>query len=252
MKAAILSDIHGNLEALQAVMDDIVKQGVQYVYCLGDIISYGPDPVSCLRVAQTFNLSLLGNHEEAVIKNEDNFSPSASKAAAWTRKVLSLPNNKHFLSYLRTLPKKFETGNSLLVHGSPIDTQNQYLIPEQLYSPTHLIIFKVNFAHVKHVCFFGHTHRPGMFVLDDKTGSIFFLDPTYNDPMRIDSNDKYMINPGSVGQPRDKDPRACYLIVEKGHVLWRRIPYNNVQTKNKILTIPELDDYLGYRLLSGS
>ena len=251
MKRAIISDIHGNFEALNAVMNRIDELRVDEIICLGDIIGYGPDPIKCLdTVMEKCQLTILGNHDQAAIFDPEGFNPVAMRAIYWTRKKLEADLDNPEKSDLRwdflgELPRRHDEGEYLFVHGSPRDPTNEYVFPEHIYERDLMAMLMSRF---EKICFQGHTHIPGFFT---ESGS--FITPEQHDyHFRVDG-EKFMINVGSVGQPRDGDPRSCFVVsdTEEGTVDYHRVEYDVETTRAKIHEVPELDNMLGDRLLTG-
>ena len=251
MKRAIISDIHGNFEALTAVMNRIGELEVDQIICLGDIIGYGPDPLLCLdTVMEKCELTILGNHDQAAIFDPEGFNPVAMRAIFWTRTQLegdtSNPEKADLRwDFLGELPRRHDEGEYLFVHGSPRDPTNEYVFPENIYEKDLMSMLMSRF---EKICFQGHTHIPGFFT---ESGS--FITPEQRDfHFRLD-DDKCMINVGSVGQPRDGDPRSCFVVLdtEEKTVVYNRVEYDVETTRQKIHSVPELDNMLGDRLLTG-
>ena len=251
MKRAIISDIHGNLEALQAVFAKIEELGVDETICLGDIIGYGPDPALCLdTVIENCALTILGNHDQAAVFDPQGFNPVALRAIYWTRDQLEddscgIDKCNRRWDFLGELPRRKDEGTFLFVHGSPRDPTNEYVFPEHVYEPARLENLMKRF---EQYCFQGHTHIPGVFT---ETGSC--LSPKDHDHKFELTKTKLMINVGSVGQPRDEDPRACFAVLdtEELTINYYRVDYDVERTRKKIYDVPELDNMLGDRLLSG-
>ena len=249
MKRALISDIHANWEALTAVLADIREQGISTIYCLGDIIGYGPDPCQCLdKIIATANLTILGNHDQASLFDPKGFNPVALQSVYWTRNQLDSSGaagtvNRRW-DFLGELPRMHSEGDFLFVHGSPRDPTNEYVFPEDVLNEGKM---EALFGRVEQYCFQGHTHIPGVFT----TGE--FLSPEECSYEYQLTAEKTMVNVGSVGQPRDGDPRACYVVLDEttGQVVFRRVTYRYGDTAGKIYDIPELDDMLGDRLGSG-
>jgi predicted phosphodiesterase len=215
---AIISDIHSNLEALKTVLADIDERGIEKIYCLGDIIGYGPDPAECLDlVAKRAVLCLCGNHDHAVFYEPTNFNVAAEKAAYWTRAVLEEEKNTEKRNrrwkFLGGLGPRHEIDGLLLVHGSPRKPINEYLFPDDVCTNPQKL--QMSFERMEQLtCFCGHTHVPGVFVDDP-----YFEPPDELSDQRYTIGDeKVIINVGSVGQPRDRDPRAAYVIVDEDEV----------------------------------
>jgi diadenosine tetraphosphatase ApaH/serine/threonine PP2A family protein phosphatase len=247
---AILSDIHSNLEALQAVLRDAADQGAQAHYCLGDVVGYGPDPRECLELAMAFDVNILGNHDQAALYDPPDFNPTAERSVFWTRDQIDAPvKNRQaanrrweFLSELELRPTHRQ-GDLLFVHGSPANPLHEYVFPEDVYNQRKMgRIFRL----IKRYCFCGHTHVPGIFTEEgqfyspDEVGHLFELDER-----------RALCNVGSVGQPRDGDPRACYVLLDGKTIRYRRVEYDVDATAKKIYAVPELDRFLGDRLRSG-
>lgn len=251
MRQALISDIHGNLEALTAVLKDIQDQNLERIVCLGDIVGYGPNPCECLDlVMDKCALTILGNHDQAALFDPEGFNPVALRAIYWTRDRLDRgPGSSSAIhrrwDFLSELPRFHREQKKLYVHGSPRDATNEYVFPEAIYDQTKMGAL---FDKVDLHCFQGHTHMPGIFTTDGE-----FISPDECEYKFVLSDEKLMINVGSVGQPRDEDPRPCYLIVddEKEYIEFRRVDYDFNKTAEKIYNIPDLDDMLGDRLKTG-
>ena len=251
MRRALISDIHANLEGLQAVLEDIRVQHVDQIYCLGDIIGYGPNPCECLDlVIENCSLTILGNHDQAAMIDPDGFNPVALGAVYWTRdqlekQIAQSEQGARRWDFIGELPTHQQEGDYLFVHGSPREPTNEYVFPEDVYNHTKLVSL---FERVEQYCFQGHTHIPGVFTEDRD-----FISPEECDYQYRLGQSKIMVNVGSVGQPRDEDPRSCYVILDdmENLLTYRRVEYPCQLTANKIYKIPELDDMLGNRLLSG-
>ena len=244
---AIISDIHGNLEALEAVLADIRQQGIKEIFCLGDIIGYGPNPRECIDlVIQNCQVTILGNHDQAALFDPEGFNPTAERAILWTRSVLEggepAQSEKRW-EFLGELPRMRREPGFLFVHGSARNPLNEYVFPEDVYNQRKM---EKIFGLVEKYCFQGHTHIPGAFV-DDYT----FRAPEEMD-YRIELGDaKVLINVGSVGQPRDGDSRASYVTLNSKTVSFRRVEYDLEKTIAKIYDEPDLDNNLGDRLRDG-
>ncbi len=286
---AIISDIHANYEALEAVMADIDRRGVRDVICLGDVVGYGASPKECLDlVIERTRLCLCGNHDQAVFYEPYNFNVGAERACFWTREVFEQEPKKSARDrrweFLGKLPFRIEQKDLLFVHGSPRRPVNEYLFAEDVYTNPHKIL--ANFERLdthQRACFNGHTHVPGVF-LDDP-----YFDPPDELPepgiFELSGDEKALINVGSVGQPRDRDPRACYVLIHHydevleeleravdrpeeerplllappaagdpkpvPKVEFVRIEYDIEKAVAKVKAVSELDDFLGERLYDG-
>jgi predicted phosphodiesterase len=248
VKRAIVSDIHGNLEALEAVLADIAGESVDSIYCLGDIVGYGPNPRECIDRVISFDQSILGNHDQGALYDPEGFSSGAERAIFWTRDQLEMPNGdaeqmaKRW-QFLSELPRTVREGPFTFVHGSVRNPLSEYVFPEDTHNPKKL---ERLFAMIERYAFQGHTHVPGVFTEDGR-----FLSPAEIGGKYSLGNSKLMINVGSVGQPRDGDPRACYLLLSDDAIEYRRVPYQLEKTVAKIHAITELDPFLGDRLKEG-
>ena len=245
-RRAIISDIHGNLEALQAVLKDIESQRVDDIYCLGDVVGYGPNPCECVDTCFDFKLCLLGNHDNGALFDPEGFSSGAEKAIFWTRSQLEngdSVNGRKRWNFLARLPRTVREGDFMFVHGSPRSPLNEYVFPEDVYNERKMSRI---FGYIQKYCFQGHTHVPGVF-----TENFRFYSPAEISNTYTLGEQKLMINVGSVGQPRDSDPRSSYVVLEDNEIEFRRVEYDPTETRQKILAIAELDDFLGDRLLEG-
>lgn len=245
---AIISDIHGNLEALEAVLEDIRSQGIAEIYCLGDVVGYGPNPRECIdRVMQYCQTTILGNHDQAALFDPEGFNAGAERAIFWTRSALeagSGPENERRWEFLGELPRMKREEPYLFVHGSARNPLNEYVFPEDIYNQRKM---ERIFGLVDQFCFQGHTHIPGVF-----TEEYSFLRPDEFDyRIELPAGKKMLINVGSVGQPRDNDNRSCYVVLDGNQISYRRVPYDFQKTAAKIYAIPELDNFLGDRLREG-
>ncbi len=248
MRRAVLSDVHGNIEALTAVLADIKTQSVDGIYCLGDVIGYGPNPVECLDTIMKVDVCILGNHDQAAMFDPDGFNPVALRAIYWTRERMDeIQGNSNAVNrrwdFLGELPRFKDEGRFKFVHGSPRDPTNEYVFPEHAYDERKM---KNLFRRVEQFCFQGHTHIPGVF-----TEECEFISPEDCDYQFQLGDGKLLVNVGSVGQPRDSDPRACYAVVSDDSVEFRRVEYPLEETVAKIYQIEQLDNMLGDRLRGG-
>jgi predicted phosphodiesterase len=250
---AILSDIHGNLEALQAVLEDIDRHNVQEIYCLGDVVGDGPDPRRYLDLSMRWPVVLLGNHDQAALLALAGFQPGAGRASLWTRDQLGAPDPSpeaagRRRAFLGERPRKHEEGDFLFVHGSARHPVREYVFPEDI---SDLAKMGGIFSLVKRCCFQGHTHLPGIFVESPPGGAWQFLRPeAVDDEYRLDSR-KVLCNVGSVGWPKDGDWRACYALFDGDTIRFRRVEYDVASTVRKVRGTEGLDDLLGQRLLLG-
>jgi len=242
MRFAFISDIHANLEALQAVLADIDRNRIDEVICLGDIVGYGANPNECVElVSKRCPITLLGNHDIAAINLEHthNFNMHARIAIEWTSQTLTEENK----SFLKALPTKKTKDSLTLVHSTPYE-------PDMWYYITSLEEAAFNFQFfTTRVCIVGHTHIPMIVTIEGEEISshqekyISFKD---KDMMRL------LINAGSVGQPRDRDHRSCYSILDTRDESFtiRRIAYNVQKAQDKMRKI-KMPDFLVNRLSDG-
>ena len=245
-KRAIISDIHGNIEALTAVMEDISAQGVDEIFCLGDVVGYGPNPRECIDVCRDFKLVLLGNHDNGALFDPDGFSSGAERAIFWTRQQLedaSFEGAAQRWDFLAKLPRTHRIEDHMFVHGSPRSPLNEYVFPEDVYNQRKI---ERIFGFIHQYCFQGHTHVPGVF-----TENCRFYSPTEIGNEFELNQQKVMVNVGSVGQPRDGDPRSSYVTVDDSALTFHRVEYDPTNTRDKIYAIEALDNFLGDRLFEG-
>jgi diadenosine tetraphosphatase ApaH/serine/threonine PP2A family protein phosphatase len=241
----ILSDLHANLEALQAVLDDAAGAW-DAVLCLGDIVGYGADPNAVADwIRSHAQHTVRGNHDKVAVGLEtlEWFNPIAQGAARWTQETLTTENRQ----WLRELPKgPLPLDGFQLVHGSPLD-EDQYLIePEDVALAAGVVELPLTF--------FGHTHIQGGFelrprrLLEVKRPSPFEAERTHD----LAPGSRYLINVGSVGQPRDRDPRAAYALYDSGdaRVQLRRVKYDIARAQKKIINAG-LPTLLAERLADG-
>lgn len=260
-RVALISDVHGNHVALQAVLRDIEAQRVDAIYCLGDVVGYGPQPIECMKLVRAVCESdkiIMGNHDQAVIHEPIGFNRSARQAAMWTNQIAKpglfniFGGKRARWNWLKQLPTVLTEEDVIFVHASPRQHLEEYILEEHTKGISFTgedpqVLLEENFALVEHSCFIGHTHRPG--VVDDRTMSWHNL-PDLGYRWEIDER-KTLINIGSVGQPRDGDPRASYVIFDGALVEWRRVEYDVQAVRAMILKNPHLDDRLGERLVEG-
>jgi predicted phosphodiesterase len=256
VKRAIISDIHGNLAAFETVLEDIRKQGIEEIYCLGDIIGYGPDPRACIDLAKGFPVNLLGNHEEAVLFGAIGFNPKAKVAIDWTREQLSLKSepqekNRELWNFIGGLAKQHREGSLLFVHGSPRDPTREYIFKQDYQDRKKMDeIFSSPPEAPWQVCFAGHTHHPGIFAQDHP---YTFLEPheVGNEFQYAGSKTRILVNVGSVGQPRDGDRRASYVVMDDERIRFLRLDYDVQRTIRRFKDFPDLPEYLAKRLEEG-
>ena len=251
---AVISDIHANFEALSAVLSELDRLEVKTIFCLGDLVGYGPDPIECVdAVRQRCAVTLCGNHDFGLVYGADDFNPVARASLEHHRRLLMprydrpSPEARARWDFLKALPKRHVREQTLFVHGSPRNPVTEYLrkIDVLLAMADKL---NENFAQVDWLCYIGHTHRAGVITQDlqflepDDVGGIFNPKP----------HQKAIINPGSVGQPRDHDSRAAFVTIsDKGEVCFRRVTYDVQAVAARMAAMPDVDPSLAERLRKG-
>ncbi len=251
---AVISDVHGNLEALTAVIDDIRGQGVRIIYNLGDTVGYGPDPAACVDLVDAAcAVNLCGNHDYAVLFDAEGFNPIAKKSVDCHRELLRpMPESddeekERRWAWLSNLEPMLEGAGFEAMHGSPRQPITEYVLPSDPEMDP-LKIFDVFSAMSQHIAFVGHTHFPG--VLEENNESFLMLS-SISGRYHIRDDIRAIINVGSVGQPRDRNPRSCYLIYDGESVSYRRVEYDVEKTVQKILAFPDIHPATGLRLRDG-
>lgn len=224
MKYAILGDVHSNLEALTAVLEDAGQQGVTHYACTGDLVGYNADPKACLQKVRSLDCRIVqGNHDYYAACNEsmELFTPMAQKSIRWTRKQLS-PFDRRFL---RQLPLILDIETFTIVHSSLSNPHRWNYIFKTKAAEAN---FRNQF---NNVCFFGHTHVPLAFVKSNSG-----TEKGFYETLHIRPDCQYLINVGSIGQPRDRDPKPAYAIydLDAATVTLRRVEYDVETTQKKI------------------
>ncbi len=225
MRYAILADIHSNLTALEAVLADLSQQGgADEIWCLGDIVGYGPDPHECLELVRSrCKLCVAGNHDLAVIGKLDisSFNPDAVKAIRWHSSQL-IESETHFLA---DLPQKIVKGDFTLVHGSPRQPLWEYILSAR-QAEENLTYFNTR------CCLIGHSHLPQYYQCDTTCSS---GNPQEGNSFLLSAS-RYILNPGSVGQPRDRDPRAAYGLYDSptATMNFQRVSYDIVSVQSRM------------------
>jgi len=250
LRLLILSDIHANLEALEACLDAAPEH--DQVYNLGDIVGYGANPNEVTERSRDLgSVFVRGNHDKACSGVSDlaDFNPIAGLAALWTRQKLT-PDH---LEFLRELPQGplAPMENVQLVHGSPRD-EDEYVL---MASDAYLMLAQADVP----LTFFGHTHVQRCFLLDAGKGPGKSLVPAYKAArgkqsvkLELKPDTRYMVNPGSVGQPRDNDPRAAFVLYDtaENSITFHRVPYDVARAQEKIISAG-LPERLAARLAEG-
>lgn len=240
-KYAVISDAHSNAEALRSVLEDIGDRQIQDIFFLGDAVGYGPEPNECIALlSNECRIMIAGNHDWGLLGLTDpgSFNENARIALAWTRGVLTDSNRE----ILRRSPLKAELREMdiTLVHATPD-------APEQWRYLLKLSEAENSFQHIQtEICFVGHSHRP--FIIEMPLSGALNIN---KQEMRKKSGCRYIVNAGSIGQPRDGDPRACYALVDGERIELVRVGYNIRATQKRMrdMTLPQpLIERLSYGL----
>ncbi|NQW99900.1 metallophosphoesterase family protein [bacterium] len=224
MRIALFGDIHANLEALEAVLEDAGKQGATDFVCMGDVVGYNADPAACLEIVREMNCpTVKGNHDEDASGSHslETMNPVAATALEWTRAQLST-EQRLWLARLRMVR---QVSDFTVVHSTLDQPANWNYVTNRFDAMSN---FSYQFTQL---CFHGHTHVPRVYVKTDKVLEV----PA--ESVAIEAGAKYFINVGSVGQPRDGDCRACYAIYDLEHqlIVFRRVEYDIDKAQGKIL-----------------
>jgi diadenosine tetraphosphatase ApaH/serine/threonine PP2A family protein phosphatase len=266
---AIISDLHANVPALETALEDARARGAQRYVCLGDMVGYGANP--CFALDQVMQLCvpgardpkaperaladgicLRGNHEEALLESAADFNPKAKAAIEWTREELlrhSQDGGADYFDFIdRLAPVDFRSDPvAMFAHGSPSDPVREYMLPRDITDAAKL---KRNFAAMKRdLCFVGHSHVPAIYYQD---GTLFRpngTDGPYD--LQISPKKRAIVNVGSVGQPRDGDPRLSYVMFDGTTITFVRLAYDHAAAAAAIRAVKELPEYLAERLALG-
>ena len=249
-KIAILSDIHSNLEAFQVVLEDLEAQDVDFIFCLGDIIGYGPSPGDVLGMSRIFDFILMGNHENAIINGDRGFNSYAKEAIEWTKNHMTSKE----ISTIAYFIKGIAFTDYLFIHASPRFPYFEYINNPRLAAEN----FATNRFKNRRFCFYGHTHLTGLYFKRSAKDEVEFigLPREENESSRsvytfhLSDYHRALINIGSVGQPRDRDPRACYVILDNNELSFVRIKYR-IKDVVKKLYANHLPRILAQRLKIG-
>jgi len=241
MKLGIISDIHSNLSALEAVLDHLSGKGASEYLCCGDLVGYGPDPAACLKRLRRLKLTVVaGNHDQGILGQTpvSAFNRAAQAAITWTRKQLKEDD----FAFLDSLPLVERRGSFCLVHGSPSAPEHWEYIFSVREAAEEMSYFSEN------CCIVGHSHYP--FAVERRNGDDVHL--LAHSGFELKPELKYLVNAGSVGQPRDGDPRACCLLFDTSTkvMTFHRVEYDiaSVQVRVRAAGLPE---FLATRLASG-
>ncbi len=243
MRYAFISDIHANLEALEAVLDDTETEHIDEVICLGDIVGYGANPNECVDLIKKMcPVTLLGNHDAAAVEllSTQHFNIHAKIAIEWTTQTL----RKDIKNLLTELPLKSTLDQMTLVHATPYEPNMWYYITSLEEAAFNFQFFDTQ------ICMVGHTHIPIIIVLDNQKELYVHQDVTIR--LTDTAGCRLLINVGSVGQPRDRNPKSCYGIfdTETAEFTYRRVAYNIEKTQQKMKRI-KMPEFLVSRLEDG-
>jgi diadenosine tetraphosphatase ApaH/serine/threonine PP2A family protein phosphatase len=271
---ALISDIHGNLAALDAVMRDVETRSVDEVLCLGDIVGYGPDPEACLDVVMArARWALMGNHDHALLHGAEGFNPLAAEVIRLTADRMSAGVSATAAycphaspgqcpaclamarapaarwQYLEHLELSRREGDVLYVHGSPLDPVFEYVFPDRCGRAWRPGRARQVLDAVPGIAFCGHTHYPCAISSD----LVCHYPVDGGSRIQLEKSCKYLVNLGSVGQPRDGDPRASYVLFDEREriVEWRRLPYDIASVAERIEAMCGRDNWCAKRLWKG-
>src|SRR5271170_6730389 len=224
MRYAIIADIHANLEAFQVVLADIKTQKVQQIVCLGDVVGYNANPKECLDMVRAMNIPVVkGNHDEYCSSEDhlEGFNPHAAEAVVWTRNQLTIEDRR----WLRDLKYSRMVDNFTIVHATLDAPQRWGYVFDKLAAAASFTYQNTP------VCFFGHTHVPVAFIRDSQIRG-----GTYS-KFKVEPGRKYFLNVGAVGQPRDNNPKAAYVVYDmnEGSIELRRLAYDIPAAQKKII-----------------
>ncbi|MBI5179611.1 MAG: metallophosphoesterase family protein [Nitrospinae bacterium] len=225
MRIAIYSDVHGNLEALEAVLKDIKREEVDKRFFLGDVVGYGPNPNECIElVKKNADVILAGNHDWAAVGLTDSayFNPYAKESLFWTMENITDANKE----YLRTLKPASTVDNIQLCHSTPVEPQEwRYILTMQDAMDNYDGLEKP-------VCFIGHSHQPVIIEFADGSNIV----PIRDIYKTLEPNRKYIVNVGSVGQSRDSNPESCYVVYDTktNNIEYRRVEYDVAKVQKKM------------------
>ena len=240
MRYGIFSDVHGNLEALEEVLEKYKEENIDKYLCVGDLVGYGANPKECIQKIKGLKAEIVaGNHDWAAVGLTDTtyFRPVAKQAIIWTATQLDEKEKK----FLKSLKLVYKNKDLIAAHGTLNDPEKfQYLLDSDLAQMTFDLM-------KKNICFVGHSHVLGAFITDGKKTSY-----SSKSKIKIEKNKKYIINVGSVGQPRDRNSRAAFCIfdTEKNEINLKRTNYNIEEAQKKIAKAG-LPQFLAARLASG-
>ncbi len=266
-RTALISDLHSNLPALETALADARARGVERFVCLGDVIGYGARPRECLDWVMELcvsaprdrsgsgaelyaGLCLQGNHELALLESPEDFNPKARAAIEWTREALAGADSARYWDFLGELVPAMCDSVAMFAHGSPRNPVKEYMLPRDSQDKPKLA---ANFAVMQQngcsVCFVGHSHVPAIYY---DNGELYRPQGMQLDlPLGLDSGRRMIVNVGSVGQPRDGDPRLSYALFDGSSVSFVRLEYDHRAAAVAIRAVSALPEYLADRLAVG-
>ncbi|MFO1010678.1 MAG: metallophosphoesterase family protein [Planctomycetota bacterium] len=269
-RTALISDLHSNLPALTTAVADARARGVERFVCLGDMIGYGAQPRQVLDLVLRLCVAgakdpssgaaladghcLLGNHENALLNSPEDFNPKARAAIEWTREELLRgpiePGLPDYFDFLSGLEASGVDDVALFAHGSPREPVKEYMLPRDSQNAEKLAAnFRAMAARERAVAFVGHSHVPAVYSED---GGLFR--PTGTDgpyDLGLGAKKRAIVNVGSVGQPRDGDPRLSYVLFDGRAITFVRLDYDHAAAAAAIRAVPDLPDFLAERLFAG-
>lgn len=265
-KTAIISDLHGNMPAIEAAVADARARGARRFACCGDVVGYGAQPREALDVVMRLcvpgarhedgeeledGLCLKGNHEEALLTSPEDFNPKARAAIEWTHKEITSGGGREvgygYWDFLGELSASACDEVAMFAHGSPREPVREYLLPRDIRDSTKM---QANFDAMKRdVCFVGHSHVPAVYYEDGRIFTPSGTDGPYG--LGLGPGRRAIVNVGSVGQPRDGDRRLSYVMFDGDTVEFVRVDYDFAEAASRISAVPDLPEYLAERLHLG-
>lgn len=265
-KTAIISDLHGNIPALETVIADAQARGVRRFVCCGDVVGYGAQPREALDIVQRLcvvgasypdgesledGICLKGNHEEALLTSPEDFNPKARAAIEWTHSEITNGGGREagmaYWDFLGELEAMRTDDVAMFAHGSPREPVREYMLPRDIQDTAKMA---ANFAAMtRDVCFVGHSHVAAVYYEDGRLYTPIGTEGPY--ALSTGPGRRAIVNVGSVGQPRDGDPRLSYAIFDGETIEFVRLDYDFVTASERIKAVPELPAYLAERLHVG-
>ncbi len=265
-KTAIISDLHGNMPALDVAIADARERGVQRFVCCGDTVGYGAQPREALELVMRLcvagaryedgveledGICLRGNHEDALLNSAEDFNPKARAAIEWTHREISEGGTRErgfdYWDFIGELEPCATDDIAMFAHGSPREPVREYLLPRDIHEKSKMA---ANFAAMtREVCFVGHSHVPAVYYEDGRLYQPNDTEGPYD--LSLGPGRRAIVNVGSVGQPRDSDPRLSYVIFDGSTVQFVRLEYDHATSATRIRAVAELPDYLADRLAHG-